>query len=251
LSPRWWPSATLEQARAIKRIAQSSSSSKCRTSSAKDHRAQKMEDLAAVPSSFQALEPSNCLLEIQRGDDEKAPAYGGMGGFDVSSRSRALLKARGEIQRGAGTATWSRVSCRMRGIGHIHHPLGRLDKQPTERNSSDRQILRPWTFATALNPRGRTSRRSSGHKTDEPGQSVFRSQNRRTGQNVPSPCCRWPDSRRSSDACRGAAIRSRVYPRSVLQTTHSAKPMRAALRNNLVLHVRRTALSLARRVAKD
>jgi hypothetical protein len=34
--------------------------------------------------------------------------------LSVSSRSRTIPTARGEIQRGAGTATWSRVSCRMR-----------------------------------------------------------------------------------------------------------------------------------------
>jgi hypothetical protein len=35
-----------------------------------------------------------------------------LGGLNVSSHSRAPSKASGEIQRGAGTVTWSRVSCR-------------------------------------------------------------------------------------------------------------------------------------------
>jgi hypothetical protein len=85
-----------------------------------------------------------------------------LGGLNISSRSRALPKARGESQRGAGTATWSRVSCRMCGISRIHHPLGHLDKQPTERNNSDRQILRSWNFARPLIHAAEISDRSSG-----------------------------------------------------------------------------------------
>src|SRR5262249_33279931 len=105
----------------------------------------------------------------------------------------------GEIQQTAGTATWWREWCRTRGIRRIHRSLRRLDKQPTEKNTSDRRILRPWNFATE--PLCLRLVRDRSCELD----------NRRSGQNVPLGPQQMSASRsleggNDDERCRGAVM---------------------------------------------
>jgi hypothetical protein len=67
----------------------------------------KRGDNLPIPIAQNLISPQTRRMEREIGNRALA------GGLDVGSHSRALAKAAGESQRGAGTATQSRVSCRM------------------------------------------------------------------------------------------------------------------------------------------